>query len=292
MSNEKQLQNQIQNIHSQIYKTTNKNMLPVLQLYKKCMKDLQGELGKIYSKYSTDGKLDVTTTQEYSILKQMENTLKGYGQDLAKKDEKTVTEILGNNFKVGYFKTAQVIQKGVKTVMDFKLVRPEMVESAVKTPMNGSMYSSRIWTNKTKMINALRDNLKEGMEQGYDIKKLAQNISDTMGSSAYDSMRLANTETARVVNNAQQKIYSDSEVVKKVMWSATLEGNTCEECAALDGQYFDLDDDSKPDIPLHPNCSCCYIPVVDGWQPTERYNQEEGSIMQYKTYDEWAEDKD
>lgn len=287
MSNEKDLQKEIEDIHKQIYKTTSKSMLPVLQVYKKCMQDLQGELGKIYSKYSTDGKLDVSTTQKYSILKQMENTLKGYGQDLGKIDEKTVTKVLGDNYKESYFKTAQTIQKGVTTAIDFHLVRPEMISSAVNTPMDGTMYSSRIWDNKTKMINTLRNNLVEGMEQGYDIKKLAKNISDTMGSSAYDSMRLCNTETARVVNNAQMEIYNKSEVVQKVLWSATLEDSTCEDCASNDGQYFDLD--NAPDLPEHPNCRCCLIPVIDGWQPTQRYDQSNGTVMDYKTYDDWCD---
>lgn len=290
MSNEKDLQKEIEDIHRQIYQSTSKSMLPVLQVYKKCMQDLQGELGKIYSKYSTDGKLDVSTTEKYNILKLMENTLKSYGQHLGKIDEKTVAKVLSDNYKESYFKTAQTIQKGVDIAIDFKLVRPEMIKSAINTPMDGKMYSSRIWDNQTKMINILRDNLTEGMEQGYDIKKLAQNISDTMGSSAYNSMRLVNTETARVVNSAQTEIYKNSGVVEKVMWSSTIEGNTCDDCASRDGEMYDLD--NAPSIPedSHPNCRCCLIPVVDGWKPTERYDQSKGTVMDYKTFDEWSED--
>lgn len=288
MNNEKELQKQIEDIHRQIYNSTGKNMLPLLQLYKKTLYLLQGELGKIYSKYSTDGMLDVNVTEKYNVLKQMENTLKGYGQDLGKLDEKTVTKILIDNFKQSYFKTAQTIQGGVETAIDFKLVRPEMIHSAVNTALDGKRFSERIWDNKTKMINTLRNNLKEGMEQGYDIKKLAKNISNTMGSSASNSLRLCNTETARVVNSAQMEIYNNSKVVEKVLWSATLEDSCCQDCQELDGQYFDLD--NVPDLPQHPNCRCCLIPCVDGWNPTERYNQSQGTVMDYKTFDEWEKD--
>lgn len=289
MSNDKELQNEIEDIHKQLEGNLNKDMLPVLQEYKSALNDVRKQLGIIYSKYSQDGKLDVQVTQEYNILKNMDLKLKYMGSKLAAIDNNKVTEILNDKYTQSYFKTAQTIQKGIDTVIDFKLVRPEMIESAVKTPMNGSMYSSRIWDNKTKLINNLRDNLKEGIEQGYDITKLSKSISNTMGSSAYDSMRLVNTETARVVNSAQQKIYTESGVVKQVMWSSTLEDSTCQDCSVLDGQYFNLED--APDLPVHPNCRCCLIPVIEGWNPTERYNQEDGSVMNYKTYDEWSKNE-
>ena len=129
------------------------------------------------------------------------------------------------------------------------------------------------------------------MIDGTSIDKLSNNISDVMGSGAYDSTRLIDTEMARCTNQAQQDIYNNSGVVQQVMWSATLENNTCEECQELDGKYFDLNDDSKPDIPDHPNCRCCYIPVVSNWSPQTRYNQETGEIQDYQTYDDWAKDK-
>ena len=60
----------------------------------------------------------------------------------------------------------------------------------------------------------------------------------------------------------------ESGVVKEVLWDATLEENTCEDCANFDGQTFDKHD--HPDVPFHPNCRCCIIPVVDGWKPTKK----------------------
>jgi hypothetical protein len=34
----------------------------------------------------------------------------------------------------------------------------------------------------------------------------------------------------------------------------------CEDCLALDGKTFDID--KAPTLPIHPNCRCCYVPVV------------------------------
>lgn len=291
MNNYKELQKQIENIHVQIHNKTKRDMMPVLKEYKKTLNYIRGELGKIYSRYSTDGKLGVGFADKYNVLRNMDIKLRSMGEELGEIDEANTTKILKEVYKEGYFKTSQVIQKGVDVALDFKLIKPEMIESALKTPMEGKMYSDRIWENKTKLINNLRQEIKQGMEQGYDIAKLSKNISNTMGSSAYNSMRLVNTEVTRVVNAAQSKIYKDSGVVNKVMWSATLEDSTCDDCGSMDGQTFDLD--NAPDLPMHPNCRCCLIPYIDGWSPTSRYNnQEEGESQDYKTYEEWAKNKD
>ena len=56
-----------------------------------------------------------------------------------------------------------------------------------------------------------------------------------------------------------------TDCVNKVLFTATLEDNTCEICGELDGKYFNLN--NAPKIPIHPNCRCCHIPVVDDWKP-------------------------
>lgn len=289
MNNEKQLQKQIEDIHVMMEKKANKDSMPILLAYKKALNDVRGQLGVIYSKHSQDGKLNVLTQQRYSILAAMESKLKSMGKALGDIDEEKTTQILKDVYKESYYRTAYTIDKGVKTAIDFSILRPEFIEKAVNTPIDGKTFSSRIWDNKQRLINVLRDNLEQGMIEGTSIDKLSKNISDSMGSGAYESTRLINTEMARCTNSAQQKIYSDSGVVKQIMWSATLEDNTCDECSSRDGQYFDLD--NAPDLPEHPNCRCCLIPVVSNWSPSTRYNQETGKSQGYETYEQWIEDK-
>lgn len=289
MSNEKELQKEIENIHLMMENKANQGSLPILQAYKKALNDVRGQLGVIYSKYSQDGKLNVSTQQRYSILSAMENKLKSMSKTLGNIDEEKTTEILKYVYKESYYRTAYTIDKGVKDSIDFTILRPEFIEKAVTTPIDGKTFSSRIWDNKQKLVNVLRDNLEQGMIEGTSIDKLSKSISDTMGSGAYESTRVINTEMARCTNSAQQQIYQESGVVKQVMWSATLEGNTCEECNSKDGQYFDLD--NAPDLPEHPNCRCCLIPVVSDWSPSTRYNQETGENIGYTTYEKWTESK-
>ena len=67
----------------------------------------------------------------------------------------------------------------------------------------------------------------------------------------------------------------------------------CDECAEYDGKYYDIDDDSKPDIPLHPNCRCLYINVspVENWKPTKRKDNSSKEIIDYEDYNDWLKNK-
>ena len=97
--------------------------------------------------------------------------------------------------------------------------------------------------------------------------------------------RLVNTEVARAVNAGQMDIYRESGVVGKVMWTATLEDNTCDYCADMDGKIFDLD--KAPNPLAHPMCRCCLVPVVDDWTPTKRADNQTKENIDYVTYNEW-----
>ena len=70
--------------------------------------------------------------------------------------------------------------------------------------------------------------------------------------------------------------------VEYIMYSATFE-NSCNTCMDLDGNIYNING-SYPDIPLHPNCNCDYIPVSDGWK--------DNSSMDTTDYDQWIKDND
>ena len=48
--------------------------------------------------------------------------------------------------------------------------------------------------------------------------------------------------------------------VKKVKYNATLDKNTCEDCAEYDGNIYEFG--KQPGLPRHPNCKC-YFDIVE-----------------------------
>ena len=51
--------------------------------------------------------------------------------------------------------------------------------------------------------------------------------------------------------------------MKQVEFLVTLDEVTCEVCGVLDGVIYNLDDPNLPVPPLHYNCRCTLLPVLD-----------------------------
>ncbi|SFQ22978.1 minor capsid protein [Caldicoprobacter faecalis] len=284
------LEKELLRIRQDADKLATKESAKLLKAYKRALERIKKQIADIYMEYDITGDLGLGKIHRFSVLSKLEKELLKLAQELGAEDILLTGDIVEKTFKETYYKTAYILDKGIETGISFAILKPEFVKAAINMPIEGKRFSDRIWDNKSKLVARVRDSVERALIDGTDIRKLAKEITNDFGSSIYESQRLISTEVARAHTMAQEEIYHNSGVVQKVMWNATLEDNTCEECQALDGQIFDLDGD-RPEIPLHPNCRCVFIPVVDGWSPSRRRDQESGEIIEYKNYQQWLKDK-
>ncbi|MEM4168083.1 MAG: phage minor head protein [Candidatus Caldarchaeum sp.] len=88
--------------------------------------------------------------------------------------------------------------------------------------------------------------------------------------------RMVHTETFDRANAALSATYAAHDrIIRGEYLSAILDRRTCQQCAALDGMIFwyapppqGYDERNRPiseqpRLPLHPNCRCVYVPVLD-----------------------------
>lgn len=272
-------------------KQADKSMLPILRAYKKALNEVRTDIGKIYVKYAVDGVLNVSRQQRYHILRELGGQLVKQAKTIGLIDLDHTTKILEDVYTQSYYQTAFTIDKGVDVAINFAKLKPEMVKAAVNMPLNGNMFSDRIWKNKELLVNRVRQSVEKAMTQGTSIDKLARDITKNFGSSAYESKRLIHTEVARCQSLAQDEIYKESGVVQEVLFDATLDDRTSEICQGFDGKRFPLN--NHPNIPedTHPNCRSAIIPIVPGWNPTkkrENVKVDDGKpIIDYQNYESW-----
>jgi SPP1 gp7 family putative phage head morphogenesis protein len=69
---------------------------------------------------------------------------------------------------------------------------------------------------------------------------------------------LAATITTQVANETRQEVYKDNDI-PRVVWEATLDSSVCEDCEALNGTSWPVDEAEIP--PEHWNCRCVLVPV-------------------------------
>lgn len=287
-----QYQKKIEDIKVEGEDSANIAMKDVYLEQKAALDELHNMVGKIYIDHSKDGFLTLSTTQKNNITANFKAKLKAMGINLGQSEIAKVTEILGAVFATTYYKNAFTLESGMKTNIKFNLLKQEFVDSAVMTEFKGEMFSDRIWKNKSSMIDKLQFSIIEAMKGNMTIDKIGRDIRDTFNVTAYESQRLVNTETARIQTQATDEI-AKSTGIDQQMYSATLDGKTSPECAALDGKIYDVNDPEKVVPPEnHPSCRCVLVNIpYAGWSPTARKDNQTKDIIDYTNYADWAKSK-
>lgn len=267
----------------------------ILKIYKRNLDDVRQQIADIYMKYTVDGELKISKAQRLKELSALEKQLSEQIKDLRPKEAEAVTNAVGKAAEDSYYSTLYTIDKGIKSGVKIAPLKTEFAEQLTKSKIDGKTFSNRIWDNTGKLANRVKSDVEKALIQGTSPEKLARKIKSDFGSTAYQAKRVMNTEIARAVSAAQDECYKNSGVVSNVMWDATLEGNTCDECAELDGKIFPVDD--HPDCPLHPDCRCSCIPAISDWKPTsKRENVKdpktgEKTVIDYTNVQSWRESR-
>lgn len=278
---------EIQQIRKNMDKLAVKKVKTLLKEYRKALDSVTSDINNIYAKYTVNGELNISTAQRYAVLKQLEQKLVKLMRELGDKDVEVTTTILENVYTEAFYQTAYTIDKGVDIAIDFSILKKEFIENAINMPIKGEMFSSRIWKNKTKLVNRIRRDVIDAMVKGTSVDKLSRRIQKDFGSSSYESTRLITNEVARCTTQAQSQIYRESGVVREVLFDATLDNRTSDICQSLDGKRFPVN--NHPLIPqdTHINCRSCIIPIVNGWNPTKKRDNITKQNINYKTYNQW-----
>ncbi len=169
-------------------------------------------------------------------------------------------------------------------------VDPELMESFDVTNPEIEKFLSEYSMKFAKVINdetesMLRGRLSEGIQEGESIADLTDRVQEVFkGMESWRAERIARTETIRATNRAADMSYKMSGVVSKKEWITAQDERLCEFCAAMDGtvvevgeNFLDEEDDFEGDDggemtvsyedvngpPLHPNCRCCLVPVIE-----------------------------
>jgi SPP1 gp7 family putative phage head morphogenesis protein len=131
----------------------------------------------------------------------------------------------------------------------------------------------------------LRTSLIEGLSKGENIEELSARVENIYGAAAgYRADRIARTETIHANNFASEEAWKQTGVVQSKEWFTAQDERVCEYCGPMDGKivdlggsYFDkgdeytgsnggtlkLDFESIETPPLHSNCRCTILPVLE-----------------------------
>lgn len=258
-----------------------------------------------------DGIVDVSLLRKYkdelrlqsakaymSRLEEIKLKMKNIVVNLAIEESKDFTKELEKIYNTTYSKTSYQIDKGLGFSEGFVAPDNETLNEAIHEKWLGLNYSDRIWKDKGKLIDSLNTTFLQGVAQGHNPRKIAQNMSDKYQSNYYNCERLARTEFIHITNLATYNSYKEHKI-EKYQFLCALDERTCPICGSLDNEIFDLKYKNEGiNYPvMHPNCRCTTVPYFEPDEIDRMFDEaqrvarnEEGELYYVPasmTYKEW-----
>lgn len=206
------------------------------------------------------------------------------------------SEYLNSLYTHNFYHTAYEVAKGTGVGTNFARLDKKMVDLVIHKPWasDGKEFSSRIWENRSKLVNTLHSELTTAIIKGDAPQKTIKAVAKKMDVSRSQAENLVLTETAALSAKASQDSYQELGL-KKYEILATLDSRTSETCRSMDGKKFDMKDYqvgvTAP--PFHPRCRSTTIPDVDGDITGKRSARDENGKTYYVpadlTYQQWKE---
>jgi len=177
-------------------------------------------------------------------------------------------DFLKGQYEESYFKNAWSTQTGLNVAWDMAGLDTDRINKVLSTPWasDGKNFSSRIWSDKEKLVRDLGDSLSQGIIAGDSYKEISESLAGKMtGKYKMSNIdRLVSTESAYFASEGQKDCFNDLGVERYEI-VATLDNLTSKICQKMDGKVFEMKDfiSGKTAPPFHPRCRSCTCPYFD-----------------------------
>lgn len=264
-----------------IYNSLEQKNKALLEMYQEASTSISDELYRLAEKMKTSTPTlsdmykfnRLTKLQENinSIIKELGNNLESFGK-------KNMYEAFSNNYKSIMEALGQI---------DFAMPNKKLMEQLLNKPWLGSNFSERLWKNTKVLAMNLNDILTTGLVQGKTVTEMAIQLNNRMNQGFNAAHRLVRTETMHYLNESSFMAYKDAGCEKVQYWAAEDE-RTCPRCGMKHGNTYSLKD--RPILPLHANCRCTYLPVIDEVDAKRNYDEAKENINNENNVQEFKND--
>lgn len=182
------------------------------------------------------------------------------------KNIENIIGVLGEKIQKFYIDNAmegfKAVYKNAMEQLEVSFTEPpkKLMEKLLRSQWEGSNFSTRLWKNTQVLVLNMNDIITNGLVQGKTVTEMAIQLNNRMNKEFNVCHRLIRTETMHYLNESSIKAYKDAKCEKVQYWAAEDE-RTCPRCGIKHGNIYNIID--RPALPLHANCRCTYLPVID-----------------------------
>ena len=212
--------------------------------FKEFKRDLKSYMKLIEETGDEELLLELNTLAMKSRISRLEEMFYQCGKYINEVYESTNKRLqiaYSSTIKDNYYQTIYDIHKSIGVGVSFSYIDNDMIKEILAFPWSGRHYSQRLWSNRTKLKNAMVEELTQMLIQGKGVKETSKALSKRLDADLKNCIRLIHTEHSYFMEQASQKAYDECDVTKYQIL-ATLDKRTSEICQKLDGEVFNVKD--------------------------------------------------
>jgi len=159
-----------------------------------------------------------------------------------------------------------VIKKIVPIDIDWTMPSPEVLRQAVlSSPFEGHKLKTWFKGYKKSVRIGMMGAVRKGISAGESIPDIGKRLRKVTSLKRKQAGYIARTAVSSVVNNAKEAVFKqNTDLVKSVLFVATLDTRTTLVCINLDGKIFKVGEGKRP--PMHFVCRSTTVPVISSWK--------------------------
>ena len=164
-----------------------------------------------------------------------------YINEVYENTNKKLTMVYSSTIKDTYYQTIFDIHKSIGVGVAFSYIDNDTIKEILAFPWSGRHYSQNLWINRTKLKNAMVQELTQMIIQGKGVKETSKALSKKLDADYKNCVRLIHTEHSYFMEQASQNAYIECDIDKYEIL-ATLDKRTSKICQDLDGEVFNVKD--------------------------------------------------
>lgn len=236
-----------------------KSLIRQRKLYKKTYKTISDELDSLALELLEKGeygKISRTQLWQYKKYIDLQQTVGSLLNIQSGEQVKMITAALDNCFTSTIGATLKELD--VDSNVAYTILNKQQVNQVLNTAWSGKHYSERIYGTNGRIAERIKKDITDMVVMGKNTEIIKKQLMSDLNVSYSYADRLVRTEASHVYNEAAKSAYKEAKV-EEVEILVEDDDKLCEECESLRGTYIL---GTEPRLPAHPNCRCCYAPVV------------------------------
>lgn len=227
------------------------------RLYRRSYRRLTREIDALYAEILDNSMEDLTRTQLYELkhYKALREAVARELGELATEEDAALTSLLE-------YITNDTYRGNLGAFgIEFSMVDELSAKSIVTENWSGISYSSRIWKNANGFTTRVMDDVERLVIDGRMPADVKRQLMRDYTVSWHEADRLIRTETSHAYNKAARDSYIAAGIDK---CEYLAESDCCDICAEFKGRKMPTM--NFPELPMHPNCRCTIVPIVEGFK--------------------------